>query len=76
MGVRDLGDVIGARNGGINGRNGQGTGSYMFRQMIMTAGCDMGLVCRGQTLGGIGGICIPPGSPLRVNDLRGEPSGF
>lgn len=79
MGFRELWDVIGARNGGIDWREGQGTGSYMLRQMILTAGRDMGLVCRRQTrggIGGIGGICIPPGSPLRLNDLRGEPSGF
>ena len=65
--------MIGAGNGRIDWRDGQRRGSYMLRQMILTAGCDIGLVRRGQTRGG---ICIPPGSPLRVNDLRGEPFGF
>ena len=77
MGFGNLWDVVGAGNGGIDWRDGQKTGSQMAGQMILMTGWwwrrRIGLVGRGDTGGG---ICIPPGSPLRVNDLGGELGGF
>ena len=45
----------------------------MPRQMILMAGEGIGLVRGGET--GVG-VCVAAGSPLGVNDLGGESSGF
>ena len=77
--------MIGADNGGIDRRDRQRTRSHVLGQVMMMMMMMMG-VCRcgcgcGCGIGLIGGsdtgasVCIPPGSPLGVNDLRSESPG-